>query len=382
MTSFNTTFGSDGAQFGQTIPGFPLTLEGAASSTSGRRVQYLVGLNDNSDREAYFGITNPNSDPATYRLKFFDSLGRSIGTPSADLTMSRFGLKQFQPAEIRSKFGLNTLDDYRVEIETVSGKQLYPYGANVRTLSDDPSFLGVGLSSKSRLYLLGALSTPGLNKTVWQTDVVMANIGTQVALADVSFLKAGLQSQPSTPLHLTLQPGETQRLENVVGTQWNIKDSVGVVIVDSDSPNGVFPIVQGESYDTSNANPALRFGQFMAAFTDEDAAGVGQVQYLVGLRQDATSRTTYWLYNPSNQPGSYDLIYRKLDGTEIGRISAASLGAGKLRQLSPSQHPLPAEGVAGGFTLQVVVRSGKVLAAGQIVNNQTNDPAYVQGQTQ
>src|SRR5688572_31605685 len=49
-------------------------------------------------------------------------------------------------------------------------RSLYPYGANVRTLSDDPSFLGVGSSSKSKLYLLGAMSTPGLNKTSWQTE--------------------------------------------------------------------------------------------------------------------------------------------------------------------------------------------------------------------
>jgi PKD repeat protein len=383
MTSFNTTFGGDGSQFGQTIPGVNLNREAAAPSTTGRRVQYLVGLNDNSDREAYFGITNPNAQPATYRLKFFDSLGRPIGTPSVDLKLSSFGLKQFQPAEIRSKFGLNTQDDYRVEVETVSGDQLYPYGANVRTTSDDPSFLGVGLSNRSKLYLIGALSTPGLNKTIWQTDIVLANTDTQVALTDVTFLRAGLTSQPTTPVHVTLQPGETQRLADVVAAKWNIRDAVGVITLESDSPNGVFPIVQGESYDTSSPNPGMRFGQFMAAFTDEDAAGTGQGSYLAGLRQDANSRTTYWLFNPSNQPGRYDLIYRALDGTELGRIADATLAAGKLRQISPSQHPLPAAGApGGGFTLQVVVHSGKVIAAGQVVNNKTNDPAYVQGQTQ
>lgn len=381
MTSFNTTFGADGSQFGQTIPGVSLSVETAAA-TAGSRVQYLVGLNDNGDREAYFGITNPNAEPATYRLKFFDSLGRAIGTSSTDLRLSAFGLKQFQPAEVRSQFGINTQDDYRVEVETVSGGQLFPYGANVRTTSDDPSFLGVGLSNKSKLYLIGALSSPGINNTKWQTDLVVANTGTGVALTDVTFTKAGLTAQPTTPVRLTLQSGETQRLENIVATKWNIKDSVGVLTIESDSTNSVFPIVQGESYETTHTNAGMRFGQFMAAFTDEDAAGPGQAHFLVGLRQDANSRTTYWLYNPSNEPGSYDLIYRALDGTELGRIAGASLGAGKLRQLSPSQHPLPAAGASGGFTVQVVVRSGKVLSAAQVINNKTNDPAYVQGQAQ
>jgi hypothetical protein len=66
-----------------------------------------------------------------------------------------------------------------------------------------------------------------------------------------------------------------------------------------------------------------------------------------------------------------------------------AVGAGKLRQFSPSQHPFKATGkgknktanVAGGFTIQIVVKSGKALAAAQVVNNKTNDPFYVQGET-
>ncbi len=378
MTSFNTTY-KDGSQFGQTVPGFVFNQE-AASATTGTRMQYLVGLNDNNEREAYFGLTNPNSSPATYRLKFFDALGRPIGTPSAELKLSSYGLKQFQPAEIRSLFGLNTQDDYRVEVETVAGGQIFPYGANVRTASDDPSFLGVGSSSTAKLYLIGALSTPGINNSLWQTDVVLANTGTQVALTDVTFTKAGL-NDPTAALKVTLQPGETQRLENLISSQWNIKDSVGVVTLVSDSPNSIYPIVQGESYN--NADPNMRFGQFMAAFTDADAAGAGKSHYLVGLRQDVNNRTTYWIYNPSGQQAQYDIIYRALDGSELGRFSGILLGAGKLRQFSPSQHALPTTGVpGGGFTVQIKVNAGKVLAAAQVVNNKTNDPAYVQGQAQ
>ena len=41
--------------------------------------------------------------------------------------------------------------------------------------------------------------------------------------------------------------------------------------------------------------------------------------------------------------------------------------------------PLPAAGVQNGFTLQIVVKSGSVLSAAQVVNNDTNDPSYIQG---
>ena len=385
MTSFNNVTGKKGSQYGQAIPGVAMSREGTSAATTGSRVQYLVGLSDNADRQAYFGITNPNAEPAVYRLKFSDSLGRPIGTASGELTLPGFGAKQYQLSEIRSLFGIATEDDYRVEVETVSGKQLYPYGTNVQTISKDPSYQNAG-QSKDKLYLIGAMRTKGLNKSEWQSDIVLSNTGSEVALADVSFLNAGPTSQPTAPLKVTLQPGQTERLANI-GRNWNVKDSVGLLMIESDSPSGVFPVAQGESYLSTQGKPGARYGLAMAAFTDEDAAEPGQAHHLAGLRHDSNNRTTVWIYNNSNEAGAYDLIYRGLNGAILGRIDNVTLGAGKLRQFNPSQHPLKAigkkgGGVPGGFTLQVVVKSGKALAAAQVVNNKTNDPAYVQGQAQ
>ena len=61
-------------------------------------------------------------------------------------------------------------------------------------------------------------------------------------------------------------------------------------------------------------------------------------------------------------------------------FAGVRLGGGKLRQFSPGQHPLPAGGVANGFTVQVVVKAGKALAAAQVINNLTADPAYIRGE--
>jgi hypothetical protein len=163
-----------------------------------------------------------------------------------------------------------------------------------------------------------------------------------------------------------------------VAGQWNVTNGIGVLTVKSTSPT-LFPVVQGESYD--NTNPAKRFGQAMTAVTDADAAGSGQGSYLVGLRQDSGHRTTLWLFNPGTTQAEYDLVYRALDGSVIATTKGVLLGGGKLKQVSPSQHPLPTAGAANGFTLQVVVKSGKVLSAAQVVNNATNDPSYIQGET-
>ncbi|HSU83754.1 MAG TPA: PKD domain-containing protein [Thermoanaerobaculia bacterium] len=367
VASFNTTL-QGSSRFGQTVPG--LTLGGTVPGT-----QNLVGLNDDGERLSYFGVTNPNPAAATYRVRFFDATGRQIAV-SSDLTVSPYGQKQFQVEEIRATFGVSGRD-YRVQVETVAGGPLYPYASVIRLATDDPSFLEAAVTKASRAYLVGALSAPGPLGALWRSDAVLANPGAQALHADLTFTSVGPIAQPTAPVSITLQPGETRRLTDVIQGQWGISNAIGILTLVSREPSGALPVFQGESYN--NANPSRRFGQSMMAQGDDDAAGAGQRVVLAGLRQDAAYRTTLWLFNPSGSAGTYDLIYRALDGTVLGRLDGIALGAGKARQLSPSQHPLPAAGAAGGLTVEAVVRSGKLLAGGQVVNNATNDPAYVLG---
>jgi len=269
--------------------------------------------------------------------------------------------------------------DYRIEIETKSGGMIVPYASNLRLSSEDPSFIEPGSSKSSKSYLIGSLSAPGLNNSVWQSDLLLSNISTQPVTASVTFTSVGLTSNPTTPVQVTLQPGQTERLENIIAGRWGVRDGIGVLTVSSSSPTGIFPIVQGESYESTNVEAAKRFGQSMTAVSDSDAADAGKAQYLVGLRQDAKNRTTFWVFNPGTTTGEYDVVYRSLEGTVLGTVANVRLGAGKMRQFSPGQHPIPAAGVANGFTVQIVVKSGKVLSAAQVVNA-TNDPAYIQGE--
>ncbi|HTG32445.1 MAG TPA: PKD domain-containing protein [Thermoanaerobaculia bacterium] len=378
ITSYNTTV-QDGKQFGQTISGISMSSTGSAvGSEPVTPFQNLVGLISNSDRLAYFGVSNPGQAATTFHLRFYDKTGKLIGESGQDFTVAPFGQRQFQSAEIQSSFGISNEVDYRVEVETKAGGTLFPYASNLRLASNDPSFMEAGSSKNQKAYLLGVLSAPGPNNSIWRSDLLLSNIGSKVSTADVTFTGLGTSAATTAPFHVTLQPGETRRLENVVGGQLAVANGIGVLTVSGGSTDGIFPIVQGESYD--NAIPTKRFGQAMAPFTDASVAGTGQSHYMVGLRQDATHRTTFWLFNPGTTTAQYDIVYRGLDGTVIGTIPGVLLGAGRLRQFSPNQHALPAAGAQNGFTVQIVVKGGKVLSAAQVVNNGTNDPSYIQGE--
>lgn len=150
ITSFNTTFQADGKQFGQTVSGISMSSAGSATGSGpDNRMQHLVGLIDNTERLAYFGLSNPSDQPATYHLRFYDKAGHMIGESAEDLTLSRFGQRQFQVREIEEFFGVSNVADYRIEIENRSTGMLVPYASNLRLVSEDPSFIGAG-SSKTR----------------------------------------------------------------------------------------------------------------------------------------------------------------------------------------------------------------------------------------
>ena len=377
LTAFNTTVQS-GRTFGQTLSGQSWSSTSSATSTPASvQVQNLIGLADNTNLLASVGLSNPGSAVATYTMRLFDKLGKQIGT-SHDFVVAQFGQRQYQPKDIQTLFGLTNQDDYRVEISN-SGAQIFPFSANLRGGSSDPSFVGAAAGAPEKVYLIGALSSPDASKHLWKSDVVLSNVASEVVLTDVSFTGTGVTAKPTAPVHVTLQPGSTERMADVIGGQWGLHNTVGVITLDSNAPGGVFPLVQGESYDSTN--PAKRFGQLMPAMTASQAAATNASHYLVGLRQDAKNRTVYWVFNPGTVPCVYDLVYLGLDGHELGRISGVAMNPGIVRQFGPTQHKLPTGGVTGGFTVQVQVKSGKVLAAAQVVNVASNDPAYIVGVT-
>ena len=247
-------------------------------------------------------------------------------------------------------------------METLSGGPLYPYASVIRLATDDPSFLEAAVTKASRAYLVGALSAPGPFGILWKSDAVLANPGAQALHADLSFLNVGTLAQPTAPVAITLQPGETRRLTDVVHSQWGISNAIGILTLVSREPSGALPVFQGESYN--DAQPSRRYGQSMMAQGDGDAAGVGQRVILPACgRTPPTARRSGCSIPPAARALRSDLPGARRHGPRPARRRRARRRPGP--QLNPGQHPLPAGGVAGGFTVEAVVRSGKLLAAGR-----------------
>jgi|CXWL01.1.fsa_nt_gi PKD repeat protein len=371
--SFNQTFNRAGASFGQFVPSVLVDVW----PTGGGVKQSLVGLNDDADRLAYFGLTNPGEDSAQYNLRAFDTAGALLGELTG-LGVVRRGQKQFQADELRTRLGTGGKTDFRIEIEQTAGPLLLPYGANLRLGSQDPSFLQSADPGNATSYVLGILRTPGPNGSQWTSDLLLANPGAEPLNVELSYTNVGAAGSFLLPDPITLAPGQSRRLRDVLSLWPGLGSSVGVIRARSLGTGRA--LVQAETYDV--LKPVRdSYGQSMPAVVEADAAGAGKKVILTGLAQETgQTRTTIWVFNPGTARADAKLRYRRLNGQVIGEITSFAVGAGQTRQLSPSQHPLPGSSEPGGFTVEVEVTGGKLIAAAQIVSQVTNDPSYVLGQ--
>jgi hypothetical protein len=169
---------------------------------------------------------------------------------------------------------------------------------------------------------------------------------------------------------------ETRRITDVITATFGRTNKAGLLTIDSQGSAAPYLVAQGESYN--NADPARRFGQTLPPFYESDAATAGHSMNLVGLRQDADYRVTMWIANvAAAEAATMNVVYRDLAGNVVKRVAAISLPPGRVKQFPKADQP----NVTGGrFTVEIEVLSGKVIAGAQVVNNKSNDPAYVRGQ--
>lgn len=375
--SFNRTLQDDGSTYGQLVQGLTLDELESASPAVGS-AQYLLGLYDTPERRSYFGLTNPHPIEARYRLRFVDKNGGVLAAPTTEFSLPPWGQRQYQNVELHTLFGVMDKEDFRVEVTRTSGDPIYAYAGLVRQGTQDPAFVQVSTPTQRKVHLLGVASTPGFNAAFFQSDVVLSNPTDQPLSTAMKYRNVGPASSTLGPLSVDIPPNGTVRLVDVLGEQFELQGVVGTLTFENGDSHGVFPMIHGETYQ--NSGPSARYGLFMPARTESEIATQGKRVVLAGLRQHQNeANSTVWLLNPGAGETFVDLIYRGLDGTQLGMVDNYAIPAGASRQINPSFHLLPAGGVVGGFTLEVRVEGGQVIAGAQVVINQSNDPAYLAG---
>jgi PKD repeat protein len=364
------TGGNAEPDLGQTIAA-TMVVQDPSQASASQPPLHLIGLAESADKMTAIGLSDPFPEPAFVNIHFFDAAGNAVGTPVLDLEIGQEGLRPLTSTQLQQTYNV-TGEDLHAVIDTLSGGPITAYGLVLPVASQDPSYVSPGATNLAAQYLLG-VGTGGSGAAAVATDVLLANPDNVPMQVQMAFVNTLVSVPSPAPVTLTLAPGTTTRILDVLHSQWNIaKSTVGTLIFTSPAAaDGIYPIIRGESYSTS-LSPASRVGSVIPA----QGAGPAGNLTLLNLQKDSSHLTTLWFFNTSPTVATFNVVYLNSSGNVLGAKRGIQLGPGKMGRLRPADHPIPAS-VPGGFTVLVRPIAGTLLAAGLVQNTATGGTTYV-----
>jgi hypothetical protein len=177
----------------------------------------------------------------------------------------------------------------------------------------------------------------GQGDTSFVSDLLLANPADSSADLTVSFIPLGSSNRQSIPL--TLAPGGSQTIADVLGTLFGISAGQGTVLVASSIPIAVSTRIASRKPEGDYATfaPAFNGGE---RIPDDGTAGG------FGLPQTDTRRTHLFLYNRGNA-GTVEIVGYDTSSNEIGRLHI-DMGAGQAVRVNSVMDQLGASGQASG----------------------------------
>ncbi len=161
------------------------------------------------------------------------------------------------------------------------------------------------------LFLVSVGRGPGAQDSFWYATMWVYNPSAEPATVDVSFLQRGVANQ--SPIHssMTVRPGATATVNDVLFTLFGFEEAFGALRITSSQ--GI--VVAARSYNLTEAGLADSQGQFMAALPVELAIGAGESASVPGITQpaDGSFRSNFAVVEATGAAVDIDLS-RYVDG--------------------------------------------------------------------
>jgi hypothetical protein len=216
----------------------------------------------------------------------------------------------------------------------------------------------------------------------WRGDVWVFNPSTQPATVDIFLLLRNQGNPTPTSRRITVNPGETRYLPDIVGITFGLDNTFGGLRIVSNIP----VVVSGTSYDanvTVVGKGQGTAGQFFSGIPASFAIGPGDDTDVVGVDQDGLQTSGNWRSNlafveTTGNPA--DLTIQRLDsnGTVLGSIPYHLDGY----QVSQINYVVTSivntTGTNQRIHVAVTGGTGHVIANASRVDNRTGDPSTVE----
>ncbi|MEA2235630.1 MAG: hypothetical protein QOC81_354 [Thermoanaerobaculia bacterium] len=226
------------------------------------------------------------------------------------------------------------------------------------------------VAAATTLIIPASGTVQGVDNSHWQTELTLHNTSASAIAATLTFHDAAGAAETSI---VNVPPRATVALADVVANRFGRQSATGAIEITFDS---AFAQKLSVASRTFNKLPSGEFGQDIPAVDASTAAAAGNTIVLGGPSSTASARFNFGVYAVNAAAVRWDLI--RADGS-IAASTEVSYAAGSQRQYNDGVTTLFNSTSADNDTVHAVVMSGKAIAFGSVVNNQSGDPTYVPG---
>jgi hypothetical protein len=237
--------------------------------------------------------------------------------------------------------------------------------------------LEVIIAGGKDLYVLAAAHGPGVNQTVWRTDLEIHNYGSSVATYDIALLKRNTDNSSAETRTFEIAPGATVRHRDVLFTDFDFSGTAALQI----SPKTGAIMATSRTY---NLSPNGTYGQFVPALPLEEAISRGETARLIQLSHDPLLqtgfRTNLGLVNPTPVAIDIEIAFFDSSGSALGTY-ALTLMPLEYKQLDKVFELVTSDLIEDGYvTVKTTSLGGIFFTYASVADNITGDPTLIPAQ--
>ena len=226
------------------------------------------------------------------------------------------------------------------------------------------------LSATAATFIVPAAGTgPGANSSQWQSELTIHNAAPRIATLSITFHR-GNQVFTSGPV--TVAPGATQSIADIVKSTFNVDGSTGALVIEMTDRDARSVALTSRTFNTS---PTGEFGQDIPAVDAANALRAGDIAALPGPSSITGTRFNFGLY--VTEAASIDWEVVRSNGVVVATKNVA-YAAGEHAQYNSGIQTLLGVTPLDNDTVQAHIKSGRAIFYGSVINA-TGDPTFVPG---
>ncbi len=247
-----------------------------------------------------------------------------------------------------------------------------------------PSPKSAAASAGDALFVSATAHVAGAQGTNWRTDLEIHNLSDERADVRIDLLLHGADNSSPDHADLSLDPGESVRLGDVLATEFGVGEGQAALIL---RPSSGRIIVTSRTYNLLGQGNILglpagsTFGQFIPARPVSDAIRYGEQGRLIQLSHSRSSgggfRANLGVVNASDDECRVEIELYEADGGLLGTVPIDLPPLG-YQQINRVFARVTSGDVDDGYAVvRTTTVGGAVFAYASVVDNLTGDPVAI-----